>query len=236
MNLYTNAAGPWVSRQRNGHAPARRVVAPTGGIVRGRFPSVKAGRMVSFEQLLERDALYLFEFCPLVADIREQPFKFHYTLAGKVRRYTPDFELTMSDGSFLVIEVKPGRSLAKPEVQEKLSAIYEAMERQGRHFKVLSDAEIRVKALQDNLKRLHCHLQSPVTLEQRHLLRQFIQLHEGLASVPISDLARYMGSWHEVLRLVAHGVVGIDHTHLISGNSLILLPPQEVSHVLANWL
>ncbi|WP_139794071.1 hypothetical protein [Chromobacterium violaceum] len=41
------------------YQPARRIVAPTGGIIRGRFPSTMAGRVLSFEQRLERDALYL---------------------------------------------------------------------------------------------------------------------------------------------------------------------------------
>ncbi|VEB41065.1 TnsA endonuclease N terminal [Chromobacterium violaceum] len=90
--------------------------------------------MVPFEQLLERDALYLFDFAPQIADIREQPFKFQYAMSNKVRRYTPDYALTMRDGSILIVEVKPTRSLAKPEVREKLLYIRYAMQRQGHQF------------------------------------------------------------------------------------------------------
>jgi hypothetical protein len=75
--------------------PAREVVTPSGTIIRGRFPSVTAHRMVAFEQLLERDALYLFEFCPFIKDIHEQPFKLNYAFANKTRRYTPDYALTL---------------------------------------------------------------------------------------------------------------------------------------------
>lgn len=49
-----HAAGRVPAWQRSSHTPARQVVAPSGGIVRGWFPSIKAQRMIAFESLLER--------------------------------------------------------------------------------------------------------------------------------------------------------------------------------------
>jgi len=74
------------------HRRARNVITPSGGIVRGKFPSRKNGRMVHHEGLLELEAIYLFECSPCIIRYREQPVTIHYPDEAKLRRYTPDFE------------------------------------------------------------------------------------------------------------------------------------------------
>ncbi len=139
------AAGCVPAWQRSSHTPARQVVAPTGGIVRGWFPSIKAQRMVAFESLLERDALYLFEFSPAVANIQEQPFKLQYACGDVVRRYTPDFALDLHDGRTVIVEIKPENKLLQADVAESLRCIEAAFMRQGQVFRVLSDLTIRTQ-------------------------------------------------------------------------------------------
>lgn len=56
----------WQPPGRPSHTPARRVVRPTGGIVRGKFASRKNKQTVEFEQLLELDLMYLLEAAPSV--------------------------------------------------------------------------------------------------------------------------------------------------------------------------
>lgn len=67
--------GRWNGRDPVGdsHQRARKVISPSGGIVRGKFPSRKNGRMIHHEGLLELDAIYLFETSPEIARYREQP-------------------------------------------------------------------------------------------------------------------------------------------------------------------
>ncbi|OQS30421.1 TnsA endonuclease N-terminal domain-containing protein [Chromobacterium violaceum] len=215
------------------YQPARRVVAPTGGIIRGRFPSTKAGRMLSFEQLLERDALYLFEFCPLVVEIREQPFRFHYSDGCKVRRYTPDFALTLKDGSQVIVEVKPARSLARPDIQAKIMAIQEAMKRQGYRYLILSDSTIRQEPRLENLKCLHPYLRHPISLEQRLAVRNLPGHGNPLS---IEQCALSVGSFSAVLTLVAHGMLRVDYFQPIRSSSLVSLSQAEVDHALVDWL
>ena len=87
--------GRWQGRSPFGdvHTRARTVVRPSGGIVRGKFPSRKNGRMVHYEGLLELDAIYLFETSLRIVRYREQPHTYLYPDGEKLRRYTPDFEL-----------------------------------------------------------------------------------------------------------------------------------------------
>ena len=59
--------GRWHGRTPAGdiHRRAREVISPSGGIVRGKFPSRKNGRMVHHEGLLELDAIYFLNPCSL---------------------------------------------------------------------------------------------------------------------------------------------------------------------------
>lgn len=236
MTHPTYATGFSPGRQTSFHIPAREVVTPSGSIVRGRIPSCKAGRMIAFEQLLERDALYLFEFSPQVLAIHEQPFKFFYADGAKTRRYTPDFALILSDRSQLVIEVKPRKSLAKPEVQAKLAAISEAMVRQGHRFLVLSDDVIRAEPRLSNLKRLFPHLSHPISDAMRRRLRTLVESPTQGGTLQVRALAELFGGAPAVFHLLAHGLIGTDSSQPIDQNSTVSLFPEEVDHVRIDWL
>lgn len=146
--------GRWQGRAPKGdtHHRARQVISPSGGIVRGKFPSRKNGRMVHHEGLLELEAIYLFETSPLIVRYREQPETIHYPDGARLRRYTPDFELVLSSGKVVLIEVKPVRSLQDEEVRHKLDRIAEHMQRSATPFIILTDAVIRQEPRLSNLR------------------------------------------------------------------------------------
>ncbi|AJZ58250.1 hypothetical protein OI25_1448 [Paraburkholderia fungorum] len=149
--------GTWRGRSPDGiaHQPARDVVRRAGGIVRGKFPSRKNGRMVRHEGLLELDALYLFEASPLVVSYKEQPEKIRYPDGRRLRRYTPDFELSLSNGSSVIVEVKPKQNADRPDIRRKLNAIADFYLRQGREFVVLTDVHIRLEPRLENLRLVY---------------------------------------------------------------------------------
>jgi hypothetical protein len=70
-----------------------RRVSNRGGNIVGHFPSLKLGRMVAFESLIERDFIYLLDYEPAVEHFSEQPLVIRYQHAGKKRQYTPDFHV-----------------------------------------------------------------------------------------------------------------------------------------------
>lgn len=236
MTRNVQATGPWSGRQRETHIPARRVVAPTGGIVRGHFPSRTARRMVAFEQLVELDFLFLCEFAPQIVNIREQPFKLKYAMQGKVRIYTPDYSLIIRDGSILVVEVKPVRSLAKPEIREKLLHVREAMIRQGHQFIVMSSETIRLQPYLDNIKRLHRFLRYPLGPEQRRNLLRARSRHVANPVISMQCLTRELGGRDEVLWYLAHGEISCDLTQPLTEDTLMSLIPQEVDYVFVDSL
>lgn len=149
--------GTWQGRTPLGdtHDRARTIVRPTGGIVRGKFPSRKNGRMVHHEGLLELDAIYLFEASPLIVRYREQPTTIRYPDGNRLRRYTPDFELLLTTGEIVMIEIKPIRRLRTEEVQHTFKCISDHMRRNGIPFAILTDLAIRDEPRLANLKWIY---------------------------------------------------------------------------------
>ncbi|MDK6080581.1 TnsA endonuclease N-terminal domain-containing protein [Massilia varians] len=151
--------GNWRGKIPDGdvHQRARTIVRPTGGIVRGKFPSRKNGRMVHHEGLLELDAIYLFEASPLIFRFREQPTTIRYPDGKRLRRYTPDFELILINGEVVVVEIKPARRLASTDMRRTFDCIEEHMQRSSVRFTILTDVELRQEPRLTNLKRIyHC--------------------------------------------------------------------------------
>lgn len=149
--------GRWAGSVLDGdhHQRAREVLRPSGGIMRGKFPSRKNGRMIHHEGLLELDAIYLFEASPLITKYREQPRLIQFPDGGRLRRYTPDFELELQSGELIIVEVKPSRSLSNEEVQHKLNCIHEHMQRNSSQFEVLTEVTIRLAPRLANLRWIY---------------------------------------------------------------------------------
>lgn len=146
--------GTWQGRSPAGdqHRRSREVVRPTGGIMRGKFPSRKNGRMVHHEGMLELDAIYLFEASPQIVRYREQPSTIRYPDGEKLRRYTPDFELLLTTGELVLVEIKPKRSLQDDEVRHKLDCVAAYLKRCSQTFVVLTDDIIRQEPNLSNLR------------------------------------------------------------------------------------
>jgi hypothetical protein len=158
--------GTWRGKMPGGdvHQRARTIVRPTGGIVRGKFPSRKNGRMIHHEGLLELDAIYLFEASPLIVRFREQPITIQYPDGKRLRRYTPDFELILITGEVVVVEIKPARRLASTDIRRTFDCIEEHMQRSSVRFTILTDLMLRQEPRLTNLKRIyHCAARVPPT-------------------------------------------------------------------------
>lgn len=151
--------GSWrgVAPDGDQHSRSRTIVRHTGGIVRGKFPSRKNGRMVHHEGLLELDAIYLFEASPRIVRYREQPPTICYPDGHRLRRYTPDFELVLQTGELIWVEVKPTRSLQSEEVRHKLDCVAAHMRRSAMPFLILTDIAIRQEPRLSNIRRLYHH-------------------------------------------------------------------------------
>lgn len=148
------------------HVPARNVLSRSGSVLRGKFPSRKNGRMIAYEQLLEADALVLFEMQPSITTYCEQPCTI--SSEAPLWRYTPDFELRLRDGRSVLIEVKPCAKLDRPEIADQIAKVKQWLVREGRELCVLTDREIRQEPRLDILRSLQRHL-PPLAPSDRHI-------------------------------------------------------------------
>lgn len=156
--------------------PVRKVVTRSGSIPRGFFPSLKNGRMVAYEQLLEADACLLFEMSPRIRRYREQPARVWFPDDDHIHRYTFDYELELTDGRYVFVEIKPEKQLRRPEVRRRMDLIQAYMSEQETPFLVLTDDAIRQQPRLKNLRVLwrDAPLHSPTDDFLLHITRQLI--------------------------------------------------------------
>lgn len=119
----------------------------------GKFPSLKLGRMVGYQSLIERDFIYLLDFDATVTTYAEQPFSLHYKDGSKQRRYTPDFSFTRHGQTYLV-ECKHHEFMQPEENRLKWAAARQWCDERGAVFVVVTEAAIRAGHRLENVKLL----------------------------------------------------------------------------------
>ncbi|MDY0309789.1 MAG: TnsA endonuclease N-terminal domain-containing protein [Castellaniella sp.] len=205
---------------------SRTVITPSGGIVRGKFPSRKAARMVHHEGLLELGACLFFELSPRVISYQEQPPKIQYADNNRLRVYTPDFELLLDDGNTVLVEVKPKAILDRPEIRQKYDLITSHMQRDDQPFSILTDKCIRREPRLSNLhlayRALAAHSPSQARLES--ILPQLIALQNPSIHLVNSILRPHKISAFDLL---AGGYMTCDLTQPLNSSTLVSISEER---------
>lgn len=101
---------------------------------------------VHHESSLERRFIMVALSCPVVRDIHHQPCEIDLTLEpDETCRYTPDFLVTLMDGTEVIVEVKPDKFV--PEHARKLDAARAAFNLKGIEFEIYTDKVIDAQGL-----------------------------------------------------------------------------------------
>jgi len=128
-----------------------RQVSNRGGNITGKFPSLKMGRMVAFESLIERDFLYLLDYEPAIEWFEEQPMTIEYQVEEKILHYTPDFHL-IEAGQNVLVECKPGNLVNHRANQLKFKAAVRWCTERSWKFQVITDIQLRTGYRLENIK------------------------------------------------------------------------------------
>lgn len=197
---------------------SRNVVNRSGRGFRGYFPSRKMKEMIPWESILERNAIYLFEFSPGVVSYCGQPELVYYPDGTEFRKHYPDFEITTVGGISVHIEIKPSSKLLLKELADKYRAIAAHYLSLGRHYQILTEEEIQREPLFSNLKKLKRHHRP--TKELPSLLSQIsIALKHGPQPFGVLKMKQ-----SDIWRLLASGYLRCDLAALITASTLISLP------------
>ncbi|RQZ80323.1 hypothetical protein DF058_34960 [Burkholderia cenocepacia] len=206
---------------------ARKVLTRSGRRVRYLYPSTKNRALIQCESRLEFNAAMHFEFSPDVVRYREQPTEVTYRDRNdRVRKYFPDFELTMKDGASVHVEIKPSSKLRQAELRERLQDIAQQYVHRGQLFKVLTEREIGSASKIANLERLSYHRRpAPYGFERAELLRRLARI-QPLTFGRASSIA---GSEQAVMCLLSAGCLEFDPDTALTNSTVLAFASEEKS-------
>lgn len=117
-----------------------------------KVPSLKLGRTVQCESLLEADAALLLDASPSVTAYAEQPIRIHYWYDGVWRSHIPDFALLLGD-QLTLIELKFSVDVDEA-VWDRTRLMAASFARFGVGYQLLTEADIRQEPMLQNARRL----------------------------------------------------------------------------------
>lgn len=111
--------------------------------------------MQTVESDLEFDACFHFEFSKQVITFEAQPIGFEYHFEGEKHRYTPDFAVLYCDTYETFYEIKPKHIAQSDDFIKMFLCQKEHARKIGKDLHVLTEDEIQIYPLLDNLKIIH---------------------------------------------------------------------------------
>jgi len=208
-----------------------RKVSHRGGNAIGRFPSIKMGRMIAFESLLERDFIYLLDFDPSVEWFEEQPLTIEYMHETKPQHYTPDFRL-FEAGQHVLIECKPECLVDTDENRRKFTAAQDWCDKRGWEIRTVTDRQVRSGYRLQNVRLLTQYARQSVDPLLRSRIYAFLQNVQP--SRPIREIARTLLPANQaavtasLLHLVYHHALSLPlDSAPISEDTVVFLSAQE---------
>jgi hypothetical protein len=203
-----------------------RKITKSGGKSIGMFPSLKTGRMIGWESLLERDHDYLLEMDPDVIDYEEWPFRIYYCVDGKQHFYTPDVLVTRRSRNIpQVVEVKD-KETAEKEKWQRLFKIIRPICRDeyGCEFIVATDREIRVQPRLENIKIIYKYARTKIGSKHQILLHSLFGDRETLPLQEIVEgFAATAAGKPEVYALIHRGILSLDLSQHINPSTIVRL-------------
>jgi len=120
-----------------------------------KFASTKMNEVILCESTLEFDACFHHEYNDEIESYGSQPKGFKYEFSGKVLPYTPDALILYKSGLHKYHEYKPYSKISSSLFREKFAAKRQASLKMGIDLILVTDRQIRVNPVLNNLKLLH---------------------------------------------------------------------------------
>jgi hypothetical protein len=205
-----------------------RNVSNRGGNIIGKFPSIKMGRMVAFESLLERDFIYLLDYAEEVTWFEEQPLTIEYQEGGKTLHYTSDFHV-VEGGENVLVECKPERFVEKDENRRKFVAARNWCAQRNWAFRIVTGREVRAGFRLQNVKLLTRYARQRVdpTMQGRicgllYNCQAPLTMDDIVTAIPLADPGAVTAC---LLRMAFHHEIAVPLDDApLSGETAVRLP------------
>ncbi|MGR5144481.1 TnsA endonuclease N-terminal domain-containing protein [Photobacterium sp. DNB23_23_1] len=144
---------------------------------------------MTVESYLEFDTCFHLEYSSSITSFIAQPEGFFYRLAERELPYTPDFQI-IENGSTKWIEVKPFVKTQQPDFLQRFKAKQEKAQQLGIPLVLVTEKQIRVNPILNNLKILHRY-SGFQSLTSTHL--RLLSLVKTAGEISISNAANQLG-------------------------------------------
>jgi TnsA-like endonuclease N terminal len=195
----------------------------------GKFPSLKNGRAVWYESLLERDFMFLLEIDPDVVSYKEQPTTIRFRAGDDIYTYTPDF-LVVRKKTMQIVEVKPAERVKEEKYQTLFQHAREIFRKWGYEFVVVTESVIHKQPLLDNVKLLHKYSRTPISCGDQLEAHNFLA---GKDRSTLSEISKHFVSKGKpkqvIYALIYFGIVSADLGAASLGPGLTVRLPLRVS-------
>ncbi|WAH58809.1 transposase [Pseudomonas silvicola] len=196
----------------------RKVVTRRSWHFRGFLPSLKNGRPIPFESILESNFLRLLEISPQVQTYQVQPTREHFMVGDKATTYVTDVAVQLRDGRELWCEVKPSVHLAIGATKVRMASATQHFASTSRRLLTFSEDVLSAEPRRTNLLTMMYHRRGPIP-EEPAATKLLISKAQPQT---ISDLCDVLGdalAW----RTLGLGQVGVDLEQIWSPASEIYL-------------
>lgn len=179
----------------------KRKIKKTFRSFTGFFPSVKNGRSIAFESILEKQLFLSLEFNKSVKRYLEQPVKIAYKVLGKKRSYHPDCFIEYCDGKSKLIEVKYTTDLKEhaEELEVKFNAAREYASMNDMEFDIFTEHDIKPVEL-DNCTFLYTF--ATVKIDEKYMNKIMTVLHKNIHITITQLLEKLSQSKYEQARML----------------------------------
>lgn len=199
--------------------------------VTGYFASVKNGRNVAYESLLERDFFLLMEFNRSVSSYEEQPLRLAYHYGNRELPYTPDVLVQYKADALppCIFEIKYSDEIKEKKVflREKFEQIEEYLRLNDMEFKLFTELDIRTQFLENAKMIYRFALINDIYYDER--INKISAILQTSVSMSVAECMMGLSSnryeqaiylpylWH----LIFIGKINIDMDSKITNDSLI---------------
>ena len=177
-----------------------------------KFVSSKMNQILTVESRLEFDTCFHFEYSTEIEHFIAQPEGFYYSYQDKQYPYTPDF-LIIDKGVKKFVEVKPWAKAQSVEFHQRFSAKQKQVNQHNIPLILVTDKQIRVNPVLNNLKLLHRYsgFQSLTPLHQ-----SLLDIVRRSNQIQIKNLAKYLSIEYGIAIKMTLGLLssGLLYTNL----------------------
>lgn len=200
--------------------PARTVITPSKQTIRTSYPSSKSRKTNDCESGLESRAAACIELSPGVLTWAPQPFTIRFFVDGEIKKYTPDFQITLKSERVKILEVKPLRRCLEELMRSKLIAAQCYFESIGVHFEIVTEEDMGSKTFCQNLNLLRYYMRVPFSEAEKAFACKLVAMCDHLTMLDLEE--KGIGK-STIYSLLANNILSTDLTIALNPNSNITL-------------